>query len=334
MAIKMPQRKPRLLVGSSSEGRDVAEAVRDHLGDAGLDLHLWSDPGVFELSHTAIESLEAARDAFDFAVLILTPDDVVKVRGSEYSVPRDNLIFELGMFVGSIGRRRAFLFAPLEPCVKLPTDLAGVIVAFYGIRHDNQPYDVGAACAKVQRAIRNAPRSRLESVLYSLIMPPVTLKYALWRFEQYLKDVEADKRVFPCDAQVTTVDEAGLIVQHTHPSVIGHSVRDHEGRIIWSSFDVEDRKHPARAIVDTDVGRGWIAWLDTGYSMLYTPVSRRDNDRLCIVHFRRTTNNRIELLECHQELAEVLDECLINVVAGIIEKRIGEIDEADAGRDE
>jgi hypothetical protein len=64
---------------------------------------------------------------FDFAVLVLTADDLTSSKGRRTAAPRDNVIFELGLFMGVRGRRRAFaVIAPNKAGkLKLPSDLAG-----------------------------------------------------------------------------------------------------------------------------------------------------------------------------------------------------------------
>jgi CRP/FNR family cyclic AMP-dependent transcriptional regulator len=52
-------------------------------------------------------------------------------RGDEWPVMRDNVVFELGMFIGFLGRRRAFLMEPREDKLKLPSDLAGLTTVPY-----------------------------------------------------------------------------------------------------------------------------------------------------------------------------------------------------------
>ena len=44
-----------------------------------------------------------------FAVLIATPDDQVRSRGADAPAPRDNVILELGLFMGGLGRPRTIL---------------------------------------------------------------------------------------------------------------------------------------------------------------------------------------------------------------------------------
>lgn len=55
------------------------------------------------LGSTFIENLMKAVARFDFAILVLTPDDIVQSRSKELAGPRDNVIFELGLFMGNLG---------------------------------------------------------------------------------------------------------------------------------------------------------------------------------------------------------------------------------------
>src|SRR6266581_1877693 len=109
-----------VFVGSSSEGLPVAKAVQKAL-DSVADVSLWSQ-GVFELSANYLDSLIKAIEASDFAVLILTPDDLMQSRNHESAAPRDNVVFELGLFMGRLGRDRCFFVYDVTKNLKLPTD--------------------------------------------------------------------------------------------------------------------------------------------------------------------------------------------------------------------
>lgn len=149
---KIPER-PSVFVGSSTEGVSVAKAIQVGL-DESCQVELWSQ-GPFGLSEGTLESLMASANRFDFAVLVVSTDDLLVSRGEVHASPRDNVLFELGLFIGRLGRERTFIVYDRANPPKLPSDLAGITAATF------QPHDsgniqaaVGAACAKVEQAIR------------------------------------------------------------------------------------------------------------------------------------------------------------------------------------
>jgi hypothetical protein len=120
---------PRIFIGSSAEGLPVARAIRSNLDRDG-ELTLWSE-GVFRLSRHSLESLCDALNATDFGVFVFTADDITVLRGEERRSVRDNVILELGMSIGCVGRLRTFIVQPREANFRLPTDLLGITVATY-----------------------------------------------------------------------------------------------------------------------------------------------------------------------------------------------------------
>jgi CRP/FNR family transcriptional regulator, cyclic AMP receptor protein len=129
---KVPARKskPRLFIASSKEGLVIAKAFKAALPSDAADIVLWTK-GIFTPGSTNIEALEAELLRADFALIVLSPDDKVISRGTTSNAPRDNLILELGLFVGAIGRRRALMAFPRGLNLKLPTDLLGVNPVMY-----------------------------------------------------------------------------------------------------------------------------------------------------------------------------------------------------------
>ena len=146
--------KPALFVGSSSEGLDLARAVRSLLTDD-AEVTLWNE-GLFTIGSTFIESLVNVVTHFDFAAIVLTPDDLMKSRQLTALGPRDNVIFELGLFMGRLGRSRTFVIRPGGEQVKIPSDLAGLTAAIYDWpRADgNHKAAVGPACDSIRHMIR------------------------------------------------------------------------------------------------------------------------------------------------------------------------------------
>jgi predicted nucleotide-binding protein len=76
---------------------------------------------------TIIEKFVDCAQEVGFAVVLLTPDDLggESTAEAQKSRARQNVIFELGYFVGSLGRGRACLLRKGE--VEIPSDLYGVV---------------------------------------------------------------------------------------------------------------------------------------------------------------------------------------------------------------
>jgi hypothetical protein len=146
---------PSLFIGSSSEGLPFAQAVRAAL-ESDAEVTIWNE-GFFAVGQTFIDALINALPRFDFAVLVLTPDDLVVSRQTEEFGPRDNVLFELGLFMGRLGRSRTFVLHQASRGLKLPSDLAGVVTAGYDWpRQDrNHRAAVGSACDAIRQVIRD-----------------------------------------------------------------------------------------------------------------------------------------------------------------------------------
>ena len=147
--------KPTAFVGSSKEGLEFARAARSLLADA-AELTLWNE-GFFTPGSSYVEVLVDSLPRFDFAVLVMTPDDLVQSRDVQAFGPRDNVIFELGLFMGHLGRSRTFVLSQAQVAMKIPSDLAGVVSATYDWprRDDNHQAALGAACDRLRNVIRD-----------------------------------------------------------------------------------------------------------------------------------------------------------------------------------
>lgn len=145
---------PRVFVGSSSETLRVAQAIAGKLGSENIEPIVWSMGGVFGASQFPIESLDAQVEDADFAALVLGADDVVISRERESSAPRDNVVFELGLFMGAIKRERTYLVVPNGLDVKIPSDLLGITQLRYEGDDSIPPaLRVVTACDELKRLI-------------------------------------------------------------------------------------------------------------------------------------------------------------------------------------
>ncbi len=120
----------RVFIICSAEALAIARTVQNALARDPFLITVWTD-GVFRAAHYTLESLEKAVDESDFAIAIAHADDLSVSRGLDWPAPRDNVIFELGLFMGRLGRARAILMEPREVTLKLPSDLAGLTTISY-----------------------------------------------------------------------------------------------------------------------------------------------------------------------------------------------------------
>lgn len=144
--------QPTVFIGSSSEGKRIAEAIQLNF-DNDLAATVWSQ-GLFRPSRTPLQTLDQLARDFDFAVLVVTPDDVVESRGQRESSPRDNVVFEAGFFAGRFGMDRTFLVCPRDLGVKLPSDLDGLTTERFDLtRSANLQAALGPACTRLKNEI-------------------------------------------------------------------------------------------------------------------------------------------------------------------------------------
>jgi hypothetical protein len=118
-----------MFVGSSSEAGKLVGGLSVNLEGANVEVLDWAT-SAWSLSRSTLDGLEAKLEGADFAAFILSADDVAIIRGEKTKVARDNVLFELGLSFGMIGRDRTFIIAPKESMHKA-SDLAGITAVIY-----------------------------------------------------------------------------------------------------------------------------------------------------------------------------------------------------------
>jgi predicted nucleotide-binding protein len=114
------ERKVFVVHGHDDGAREAVARFLEQIGFAAIILHEQANQG-----RTIIEKVEAHGDV-GFAVVLLTPDDEGGKKG-ETSNPRarQNVVLELGYFIGRLGRER--VCALTRGNVEIPSDFAGVV---------------------------------------------------------------------------------------------------------------------------------------------------------------------------------------------------------------
>jgi predicted nucleotide-binding protein len=120
--------KPRIFIGSSASAKGYASAI--HVGLAGVAAcTVWTD-GAFALSTSTMAALlKNLRDS-DFGIFVFAPDDTATIKGELLNVPRDNVVYEAGLFSGYLCPERCFIVAPQTVKVHVPSDLLGMTLGF------------------------------------------------------------------------------------------------------------------------------------------------------------------------------------------------------------
>ena len=153
-------RKPRIFLGSSGKQARLLKALTRGLADV-ADVEPWTttfNPGV-----STLERLVELTNEVDFAAFVFAQDDWTEAgaEGAGQASPRDNVVFEAGLFGGVLGMRRTFILH--ADGTKLPTDLLGLTCVRYGATATAA--DVRAVNQKIRTAIEDEGRiARLEGL--------------------------------------------------------------------------------------------------------------------------------------------------------------------------
>lgn len=146
--------KPKVFIASSSESLAVTRAISTNF-EHDYEVTPWNS-GNFTLSSTTINDLITRSATTDFAVFVFQPDDLIESRGKHEHVVRDNVLFELGLFIGAIGIKRCFIVKPRGVELKLPSDLLGITSAEYDANRSDANVDAALvpACHSMDKAMK------------------------------------------------------------------------------------------------------------------------------------------------------------------------------------
>lgn len=147
----------RIFVSSSSEQLPIAKAFEANLAAEEFEPTLWSREA-HGASQYNLEALLCEAAESDFAIFLFAPDDQVCIRGETFGVVRDNVLFELGLFIGALGRDRCFIVRAAGSAMRLPSDLDGLTTLKYDDRRSDK--NLRRSLGPVTTNIANLVRER------------------------------------------------------------------------------------------------------------------------------------------------------------------------------
>ena len=153
--------KPRIFLGSSGKQEKLLQALTRGLEDVAR-VEPWTTS--FNPGTTTLERLLELAHEVDFAAFVFAQDDWTSAGAAPESgqaSPRDNVVFEAGLFGGALGMRRTFIVHANGS--KLPTDLLGFTCVRYG--DAATPAEIRAVNQKLRKAIEDGGRvARIEGL--------------------------------------------------------------------------------------------------------------------------------------------------------------------------
>jgi len=146
--------KPRIFLGSSGKQEKLLQALTRGLEDVAR-VEPWTTS--FNPGTTTLERLLELAHEVDFAAFVFASDDwttaspAASLAASGQASPRDNVVFEAGLFGGTLGMRRTFILHASG--AKLPSDLLGLTCVRY--EEATTASEVKTVCQKLRKAIEN-----------------------------------------------------------------------------------------------------------------------------------------------------------------------------------
>jgi hypothetical protein len=156
--------KPRIFLGSSGKQQKMLQALTRGLEDV-AQVEPWTTS--FNPGTTTLERLLELSREVDFAAFVFAHDDwtAISPPASDPSIsgqasPRDNVVFEAGLFGAALGMRRTFILHASGS--KLPSDLLGLTCVRY---EATTAAEMRVVNQKLRKAIENEGRaSRIEGL--------------------------------------------------------------------------------------------------------------------------------------------------------------------------
>jgi hypothetical protein len=150
--------KPRIFLGSSGQQASLLDALTAGLAEV-ADVEPWTT--TFNPGTSTLDRLVELTREVDFAAFVFAQDDwTTHGEAPGQASPRDNVVFEAGLFGGVIGMRRTFILHANG--AKLPTDLLGLTCVRYA---ETTVDEVEAINQKLRNAIETEGRlARIEGL--------------------------------------------------------------------------------------------------------------------------------------------------------------------------
>lgn len=241
----MTDLRPKIFIGSSGAGIPIAKKVKKYLSNV-ADCFLWQDPKIWETNTSTFDSLLKMASHFDFGIFVATADDLTLTKDQIVIEPRDNVILEMALFLGAMGRHKSFLL--VEEGIKLPSDFNGI----YMPRFDSkETKSIKVACSEFEDKIEEHYR------LGHLSLYPTTA-LAIGYFKNFVQGlVNGAKKSEPLI--IDDIEYKDFKLKIVMPNDLKGKIREKASLFYErhgfqeNALKTEFRKHPAWFQIDPDM---------------------------------------------------------------------------------
>ncbi|MCP5114836.1 MAG: hypothetical protein GY953_28740 [bacterium] len=152
---EVQKRKPAVLIGTFSEGVEVARAIQLQLRGTAR-LRIWTQD-MPVLKQAELESLTEILVMADFAILVHSGPEIIIDRNPGHEAARDKTLFEPDLFIRHLGSSRVFIVYDDSFPPRMTGGSIGVTIAFFDESSgEGLVSAVGPACSVVRRRMREA----------------------------------------------------------------------------------------------------------------------------------------------------------------------------------
>src|SRR6187549_3105275 len=117
--------KPMIFIASSGKNISIAQAFKKELSDC-ANVHIWDEYFPKQNNISFLETLMQAKEEFEYGLFIWAGDDPYSNNKYAMQTPRDNVVFETGLFMGALGTAKIFIVYDNAIPLKTPSDFLGI----------------------------------------------------------------------------------------------------------------------------------------------------------------------------------------------------------------